>query len=134
MPGPIHPDRSLTSAKMALDGLALRQELIGRNIANIDTPGYKALTVDFESALQRSIKSLDPIQLKTTTGFHLTSRIRSQIFEVKPQKGGIERADGNNVDIDAELASMAETGIRYEALSKSIDDKLKLIRTIATGR
>jgi flagellar basal-body rod protein FlgB len=53
---------------------------------------------------------------------------------VELRQGGTERADGNNVDVDVELTQMAETGIRYQALTQLITRKYQSVRTILQGR
>lgn len=124
-------DDALRAARIALDGLSLRQELIGNNVANIDTPGYKAQEVEFETALQQAIGSSKRLQMKATSGSHLASRSRGVHFRVNPRAGVSSRADGNTVNIDSELSQMAETGIRYQALTRLVNRKLDLLKEIA---
>ena len=128
-------DAATQTAQAALDGLTLRQELVGRNLSNVDTPGYQALAVNFESALERAQNRLQPVNLQTTRPAHLAAPARqSALMQVGLRTGGSQRADGNNVDVDLELSQMAETGIRYQALTQLISKKLLLLKSIATGR
>lgn len=128
-------DPGFRSAQTALDGLALRQEVIGRNLANIDTPGFKAQSVTFETALQQAEREPHAMRLAVTDGAHLTgSADPTALISLQARAGGSARADGNNVDIDQELTQMAETGIRFQALSQLISKKMLLLRSIATGR
>jgi len=130
MPG-ILPDDAIQTAASALNGLARRQELTAQNIANIDTPGYKAQEVDFETALQRAAGSERRLTVQGTHGSHLASQTKTSGFQIEARKGGTERADGNNVDIDLELATLTETGVRYQALSNLVSRKLGLLKNIA---
>lgn len=125
-------DSAIQAAKMALDGLSLRQQIISRNIANIDTPGYRAQEVDFEGALQRALRSNGQVQMAVTNSGHLAAPANKPFYHVKAQPGGTARADENNVDIDRELLSMSETGIQYQAVSQEISKKLLLLKTIAS--
>jgi flagellar basal-body rod protein FlgB len=135
MTDPLFSDSAIRSAQTALDGLALRQEAIGRNLANVDTPGYQAQSVTFEDALQRAERDAQPVQLAATDAAHLTGDSgRTALVRLAPRLGGSTRADGNNVDVDQELTQMAETGIRFQALSQLISRKLLLLKSIATGR
>jgi len=134
MADPILSDRALLAAQMALDGLALRQELIGHNLANVDTPGYRAQTVDFQSALRRALDKTSRLDLKTTNVAHQAAPNRVDRVLITHRKGGVLRADGNNVDIDVELSQMAETGIHYNALTTLVSKKLLLLKNIASGR
>ena len=124
-------DTSFTITKLALDGLSQKQEAISNNIANIDTPGYSAQTVDFESVLKKAISGQTPLALNTTDSRHLTSPTDSITFASTERPGGTQRADGNNVDIDVELTDMSETEIDYQALTEAMSQKLQLLKEIA---
>lgn len=127
-------DNTISLAKIALDGLSKRQEILARNIANVDTPGYRAQSVDFESVLKSKMKDTPAAQLETTHARHIPGQGESGRFVVLPRRGGNARADGNTVEIDVELMEMTETGIRYQALTQSINKKLQLLKTIASRR
>jgi flagellar basal-body rod protein FlgB len=77
-----------------LDVASMRQDVIAQNMANLNTPGYSTLGVSFEDSLKEA----------------LTPGARGQPLEVTPKvvaaTGGTERVDGNNVDIDLEMARL----------------------------
>ena len=127
-------DRVFGAAKAALAGLSRRQEVIANNVANIDTPGYKAKSLDFESALRHSMQSGGRVRLDRSDDQHILVSSREFPLRVSPRIGGPARADGNNVDIDVELMDMAETSLRFEAISQTVSKKLSLLRQIANGR
>jgi flagellar basal-body rod protein FlgB len=119
-------------AKLALDGLSLRQQAISRNLANVDTPGYQAQTVDFAETLQRATQKDGSLPLKTTRAGHQTSPAAvNPGFSVTARPGGTFRADQNNVDVDREMLDMSEVGIQYEALSLAISKKLAGLKALA---
>ena len=120
---------------IALDGLSKRNSVISQNVANVDTPGYLAQDIDFESSLQMALKSTNSLGLTLTDDAH-RSFLSSQTNLVKSglREGGTVRADGNNVDIDVEFVELTETGIRYNAVSTGVSKKLSLLKSIATGR
>jgi flagellar basal-body rod protein FlgB len=127
------------TVQTALDGLALRQQVISRNLANVDTPGYQAQSVTFESALQSAQAAASPsaaaVQLAVTKPGHLLG-VETQAREpvaVALRQGGTERADGNNVDVDVELTQMAETGVRYQAFTQLLTKKYQDLRSIIKG-
>jgi flagellar basal-body rod protein FlgB len=135
MPEAMFSDVGFRSAQAALDGLALRQEVIGRNLANVDTPGYQAQAVSFEETLQRLDQPAKTIPLAATQAGHQLGRSeRTGLVRLAERPGGSQRADGNDVDVDQELTEMAETGIRFQALSQLVSRKLLLLKSIATGR
>jgi flagellar basal-body rod protein FlgB len=126
-------DVSLQTAKLALDGLSLKQQAISRNLANIDTPGYKAQTVDFKQAISHAMNSGGGISLVTTNKGHLTGTTSGSAIMNVARQGGTDRADQNNVDIDTELTDLSQTGITYQAISQEVSKKLLLLKAIAAG-
>jgi len=125
-------DVSMVTAQAALDGLSLRQQAISRNIANVDTPAYQAVTVDFQDTLNRLVgNETGELPLKLTNEAHLSTAESENYFQTELRPGGSYRADQNNVDIDTEMADMAEAGIQYQALSQSVSQKLLLLKTLA---
>jgi flagellar basal-body rod protein FlgB len=132
MTDPILGDSALNLASKAMDGLSYRRDVISQNVANIDTPGYHALELNFESTLNKTMKSSPKLNMtRTNTSHQLSLNGASDPYQARLRSGGSERADGNNVDIDQELMQMTETGIRYNALSTAVSKKLSLLKNIA---
>ena len=131
MSASLFSDVSSVTAKAALDGLSQRQQAISRNIANIDTPGYQAETVDFQETLSRMVDDDTLLPLTTTHEAHLTTAESEPPFSVSLRPGGSYRADQNNVDVDVEMADMSEVGIQYQAISQAVSKKLMLLKTLA---
>lgn len=124
-------DISFLTAKAALSGLSLRQQAISRNIANIDTPGFQAQTVDFQQSLARLVNNNILLPLEITNKAHLKTAESESVISTSLRPGRTLRADQNNVDIDVELADMSEAGIQYQAISQAISKKLLLLKTLA---
>jgi flagellar basal-body rod protein FlgB len=125
-------DIAMRTATTALDGLSLRQQAISRNLANIDTPGYRAQTVDFQETLQRLIQNDGSLPLALTNAAHLASPRDAQAgFSLTARPGGSFRADQNNVDVDVEMVDMSQVGIQYQAVSQAVSQKLLLLKTLA---
>jgi flagellar basal-body rod protein FlgB len=117
---------------VALDGLAVRQRVISSNVANIDTPGFKGAEVNFETRLKQALGRRDTLTMTTTDAGHLSADGLSmdEVVQVVPTNNTTLRNDGNNVDIDREMAKLAETSIAYDALSQLMASKLALWKTI----
>jgi len=117
---------------VALDGLAVRQRVISSNVANIDTPGFKGAEVNFETRLKQALGRRDTLTMTTTDAAHLSADGLSmdEVVQVVPTNNTTLRNDGNNVDIDREMAKLAETSIAYDALSQLMASKLALWKTI----
>jgi flagellar basal-body rod protein FlgB len=128
-------DSATQAAKLALDGLSQRQQVISRNVSNVDTPGYRAQSFSFEDTLRGVFERKKGLAMTATNSSHLSSVSsttgKSGGFSVSDRPGGSVRADGNNVDIDAELLEMSETGIVYQAVSESVSKKLALLKNLA---
>jgi len=122
---------SSLTAKAALTGLSLRQQAISRNIANIDTPGYQAQTVNFQQALARLMDNNVLLPMKTTDEAHLTTAESKPFLTTSLRPGGTLRADQNDVDIDVEMADMSEAGIQYQAISQAVSKNLLFLKTLA---
>jgi flagellar basal-body rod protein FlgB len=132
MTDPVFGDSSLNLASKAMDGLSYRRNVLSQNVANVDTPGYHALELNFESELSKSMSSSPKLSMsRTNNGHQLSKSDASGPYQARLRSGGSERADGNNVDIDQELMQMTETGIRYNALSTAVSKKLSLLKNIA---
>lgn len=117
----------------ALDAAWLRNEVTAQNIANVDTPGYKKNNVSFEEHLD---SALDKNGFKgfTTDSRHIQIGVGSadkvKIRVTKDYKNLSTRLDGNNVDIESEMASMAKNDIRYNALVQSISGGYQRLKSV----
>lgn len=117
-----------------LRGLAHRQEATSSNIANIDTPGYRRQEVPFEAELRRAIGSGSQ-RLATTDPRHLAAgrSTRDQLGVQAAQLLTSSRLDGNDVDVDQEMITLAETQMRYQAAASALNTKLSTIRNVIRG-
>lgn len=120
----------------ALDALALRQQVTASNIANADTPGFRASEVRFEDILQRALATRPgELSLARTDPRHLlaggidAAQVEPQVVELSNTR---LRNDGNNVDIDREMGLLAETTLRYNAVTEALARRLAMQRLIAS--
>ncbi len=131
--GPV--DKALT---VALNGLAARNRAISNNLANVDTPGFKASGVVFEDQLKTAV-ARGTAQPSTVLSVprrpgHLPieSREAGALDSVEPkvvrQEGLSVRMDGNNVDIDKEMVELAEATIAYNSLVQLIASRVSMAR------
>lgn len=122
----------------ALDAAWLRNEVISQNIANVDTPNYKKKTVAFEEYLN---DALDGGGFKGNTTDRRHFQIGGSDFDsvdikvTQDNAGTSYRIDGNNVDIESEMASQAQNDIKYNTLIQGLNKGYKRIKSvIAEGR
>ncbi|MDA8218735.1 MAG: flagellar basal body rod protein FlgB [Dehalococcoidales bacterium] len=129
----ITSDAAQEAMKRSLTVLSRRQQATLNNIANVDTPGYKATEVPFHVELSGAMGRTMPVSL--TNSAHLTRTSAPAEVKTAQTSGTSWRNDGNNVDIERELASLAETNLTYSAVAQQMSAKLRLMRqVISEGR
>jgi len=111
--------------KTALDVSALRQETISSNISNVNTPDYKANRVEFEGYLKNDASKN---RLNITNGNHIDSISKTPI--ITRQKSNFVQDNGNNVDIDYEMAELSANNIYYDALVSQLNAKYAMTRLV----
>ena len=127
-------DTSIGVISSWLHGLTARQNAISNNIANIDTPGYQRQEARFETALQQQIGG-GSTQLKTTDARHIAvgGRLSGQLGVDPAQLLTSSRMDQNNVSIDQEMTSLADTQMRFQAASEALTTKLSILKQVIAG-
>lgn len=127
-------DHTYGLLKKALDASYLRHQAISNNIANINTPNYKADRVVFEEELKKSMSEMG-VQLKATHKNHFGIRDANQVVEPRMVKDNSPamRNDGNNVDIDMEMANLAANQILYNTLVQQANQKISTLRYVIHG-
>ncbi|SDF38776.1 flagellar basal body rod protein FlgB [Sporolituus thermophilus] len=102
----------------ALAAAALRHKVISNNIANVNTPGFKRSEVHFEEHLKQALTGKSG--LSRTHQRHLAAKSDDLSIEIMAVTNTAFRADGNNVDIDFEMAEMAKNNIYYDAVAQQL--------------
>ena len=114
-----------------------RSKLIYGNIANSETPGYRAIGYDFESQLQTVANRADQANMKTTQPKHFQNPFTNHDGSVTPdvfvRPTETIPQDGNTVDIDHEMARMAQNKILYNATVEMLKRKLGILRYAING-
>jgi flagellar basal-body rod protein FlgB len=112
--------------RAALTGLSSRQRTIANNVANVDTPNFKASEVRFEDAL-KSAMTRQPGAAPTQATLNDVASRTSFV------DGTTTRADGNNVDIDREMEMLGESQLTYSALTQVMSTRLGILRSVVSG-
>ena len=108
-----------------------RQQLLSANIANADTPGYKAVDFDFSAALGNAMSA--PAGAATATPGHLPVGPRPGAPLIQFRNASQPSIDGNSVEMDAERAQFADNAIRYEATLRLLNGQIKSIMSAISG-
>ncbi len=129
-------DDALRFNQTALNLRAARQELIASNIANADTPNFKAKDINFASALKGALSGTPAkLPMAATESGHLSGDSGKDVMGAPVQYRNVLQpsADGNTVDMDVERAQFADNALRYEASVKFISEDIKAILTAIQG-
>ncbi|AGN85350.1 MULTISPECIES: flagellar basal body rod protein FlgB [Enterobacteriaceae] len=110
-------DNELRFQQQALSLMSRRQDILASNIANADTPGYKARDIDFSKELKNAMQqeTRHPLTLSLTAGKHIPGVApktdnRQLLYRIPDQP----RADGNTVDMDRERVNFADNNVKYQ--------------------
>ena len=113
----------------ALDAASLRQQAIAHNLANVNTPGFKRQDVTFETKLSHALA--DHHTAGGNNGPNPVDRVRPEI--ITPTTTSL-RADGNNVDMEAENVNSAMNTLKYEALTQMVGGYFTGLKAAISGR
>ena len=116
---------------------AQRQQIIAGNIANADTPNYKARDIDFSAALKNAVAGRDAggsLALAATSSRHLQGTSDSGPVRLLYRTPMQPSADGNTVEMDVERAAFSENAIRYEAGLTFITGRVRTLLTAIQGQ
>jgi flagellar basal-body rod protein FlgB len=122
-------DRSIAPVVRGLDRRSQRHAAIAANVANADTPGYRAVDVSFGNQLEKA-----RLALRTTDAAHRTGSGGFPGRDAVVFSGGLARRDGNDVDIDREMGRLARNQIEYQFLARRLSSKFGKLREAITGR
>jgi len=119
-------DQSFAFQEKALQVRGYRQQLLASNIANADTPNYKARDIDFKKVLQMA-QSGQGMAMAQTSARHLDGGSDSGIAGIKPMyRNSVQPSiDGNTVDMNVEQAQFAENSMYYMTTLQFINGKIQ---------
>ncbi|KMY86066.1 Flagellar basal-body rod protein FlgB [Candidatus Paraburkholderia calva] len=155
-------DKEFAFGREALNVRAYRQELLSSNIANADTPGYKARDVDFSSALagalkqqggtttasnNSTLKMAQPVSVSYSGGMALTSQGHIAGTSTMNASGGKSQdygklayrvpsqpsLDGNTIDLDAERVQFTDNTVHFEAGMTVLSSQIKSMLSAITS-
>jgi flagellar basal-body rod protein FlgB len=131
-------DRDLRLHQSALDLQAYRQQLLASNIANADTPHYKAMDIEFGEALDEALgrrRQEEDLALAVTHSGHIAGQDRLPVEAFVRYRAEWQSAvDGNTVNMDVERAEFARNSVHYEASITFINGLLRSMQTAISGQ
>lgn len=135
MPPIYQLDRTAQMLQKVLDLRAQNQQVIGSNLANAETPGYSAKTLEFEDELRSAMNGKEMIQATTHPG-HIPlqpttlSQVQGTLSETMDKTG---LGDENSVSVDQEMVKLSENQILYETAVTMLNKKLSLLKYTISG-
>ena len=120
-----------------LDASWQRSGVIADNLANVDTPGFKASKVEFEATLAKALRDSSDFSAKKTRSGHIDfagadlDNVRAQV--TTPWNSSM-RMDENNVDAEKEMAELARNSIYYYTLTTKVNKELSRIKLAITSK
>jgi flagellar basal-body rod protein FlgB len=117
--------------EQGLDYSSLKQKVISHNIANVDTPNYKAKQVHFKTELNKALQSLEAYR---TDPRHFEFKKRHfGNYLVTTRNDVVYNHNGNSVDIDKEMSDLAANQIYYNALVERLNGKFNSLKNVIRG-
>ena len=129
----INFDKTFELHAKGLNLRAKRAEVIAANIANADTPGYKAKGLDFQKAMMQATSNQQQSGMSVTHSKHFDTRIElnnNLDFRVPDQP---DTGDGNTVDVQMERNLYLQNSMEYQAGIQFLNGKIKAMKNVITG-
>lgn len=108
-------DKSIDLLQKIMDICAYRQKILASNIANADTPNYKAKDIDFQSELKKALES---------------GQVSHSIIEVPTT---MPNRDGNTVNIEVEMTKLTETLLLYNSATQILSTRIRMLKDAIKG-
>ncbi|WP_150267642.1 flagellar basal body rod protein FlgB [Paenibacillus tepidiphilus] len=128
---------SFQRLQAGLDAANIRQNVLANNVANADTPNFKRSDVAFESLLRQQESGIQAsLDAKVTDSRHFKFGTGTSLPgpAVSMDATTSMNNNGNNVDMDREMALSAENQLRYNSYVQQINSQITMMRTVIEGR
>jgi len=116
------PDKGMMVLEKVMDIASYRRKLLASNIANADTPGYRAKDISFRKEVIRAMEQIDRGQRA------------EQLYQVYETVNTMPNRDGNTVNVDIEMAKIAENSLTYNTAVQLYSRKARMLRDAIKAR
>jgi flagellar basal-body rod protein FlgB len=113
-------DRTISLLQKIMDICSYRQKILASNIANADTPNYKAKDIDFQAELKRAVES-------EKTSYSNSSYLIIEAPTTMPNR------DGNTVNIEIEMTKLTETLLLFSSANQLLSTRIRMIKDVLRG-
>ncbi|HJV45266.1 MAG TPA: flagellar basal body rod protein FlgB [Bacillota bacterium] len=120
----------------AMDASSMRQQVISNNLANAETPYYKAKQVVFEDVLKQQLSDRMKFEGKRTDPRHLYIPSNGDIptGQIVVNTGAVMQNNGNSVDVDQEMTQMGKNALWYYTLTEQLNSEFQQLGIAIKGR
>lgn len=119
----------ISMSSKSLEYLWEKQAVTSNNIANVDTPGYKAQYVTFEETFQSKLQAAS----NTGNAGTVRSAIQGSKYQVNTTTTESTRLDGNNVNQDTEMVELTRTALQYQYVLSAVNSDITRLSTVIKG-
>lgn len=119
-------DPTIAALDSALGAAGMRQQVLANNLSNVNTPGFKRSDIKFDGVLAAALDAAE-------SASNNPAGINALQPSVTVDNASTMRADGNNVDIDSEMANLAENNVRYNALIQMTAKQMNMLEYVISG-
>ena len=129
-------DGTINLLQKSLNVRSVQHQVLSSNVANADTPNYKAFEVAVDEELRKLGTGKPRIQLTRTQSSHLPvgrAEVDRVTLKNSPAPALSLRADGNTVDLDRAMGELSENTLKYKTSAQLISMKLKDLRNAIIG-
>ncbi len=130
----ITDNRTSRLLERAMDASMLRKQLINQNIANVNTPFYKRLDIDFAAALDERINK-DELEMARTHPMHIAnSQPGLGPMKITRETKTLSRYDTNNIDVEFEMAQDAQNTLFFQSVTQTWKNRMNRLKSAIEGR
>lgn len=122
---------TIKTIEQSLDYATTKNNVISNNIANVDTPFYKASDVVFKNTLSKAMKG--QLELRRTHNLHIPQAQLGKSYQTIVNNNTSFNHNGNNVDIEVEMAALAKNQIYYRSMVDRLNGKFNSLQTVISG-
>lgn len=127
-------NRTSKLLERAMDASMLRKQLINQNIANVNTPFYKRLDIDFADALNDRFNK-DELEMVRTHPMHIpNSPPGLRPIKITRETKTLSRYDTNNIDVEFEMAQDAQNTLFFQAVAQTWTKRMSTLKSAIQGR
>ncbi len=127
-------NRTSKLLERAMDASMVRKQLINQNIANVNTPFYKRLDIDFADALNERINK-DELEMVRTHPMHIANSIPGLgPIKITRETKTLSRYDTNNIDVEFEMAQDAQNTLFFQSVTQTWKNRMNRLKSAIEGR